>query len=103
MSIYMSHFTKEEALNEYETLADQLRNGQLEWYDYWQTLSMREGFEDGTWNLSADDRSRLDELDAIVRKHLLPTVDKHKRTEEYHNLGKHRPAEYWWWHLGVTA
>ena len=103
MPFYMKHFTVIQALDEYETLADQVRNGQLEWYEYWQTLDMREGFDDGNWTLSAVERTRLNELDKIIKKHLLPTIDKYNRTEEYHNLGRHQAKEYWWWHLGETT
>lgn len=100
MAVYMNHYTIGEALNEYEMLTEQVRNGQLETYDYWKTLSLREGFENGRWNLSDDERARLDELDATLRKHIINTLTKHRRLEEYHDLGTPRPAAYWWWHMG---
>lgn len=103
MSHYMSHFTNGEALAEWETFADQLRRGILEWYDYWQDLDMRDGFEDGTRSLSEDERAKLEKIDAIVREHLPAMLVKHGRMEEYRTLGAHKPHDWWWWHVGKES
>lgn len=96
---YFDHHDNAWALAEWEIFADQLRRGILEWYDYWQDLDMRDGFEDGTRNISKEERAKLEKIDEIVREHLPAALVKYQRTEEYHNLGSGKPQAWWWWHV----
>ncbi len=96
---YFAHFTNIQAIAEWEDFATELSKGQLELYDYWQTLDMRESFENGEREISTKERAQISKADELVRKFLLPTILKHERITEYNALGTPRPKIYWWWHL----
>lgn len=96
---YFMHLTNERAIEEWKTFAHQLKRGMLEWYDYWQTLSLRESFDNDERTLTQQQREEVEQSDTLVLEHLYHALVKHNRFEEYRNLGQKRPKEFWWWHV----
>lgn len=96
---FFSKHTNEWAVAEWEAFAEKLQRGILEWYDYWQDLSMRESFDNGERKLSDELRSRVEKADAIVRQQLILVLKQEQRLNEYRNIARDIPKKYWWWHL----
>ncbi|HOV99800.1 MAG: hypothetical protein KBG83_07620 [Bacteroidetes bacterium] len=97
---FFSKNTTDWAVSEWETFAEDLQEGILDQYEYWQDLSMRESFDNGERTLTPELRDRVNAADEIVRNKLIPMLKKYKRLNEYQNNGKKIPQQLWWWHLG---
>ncbi|MDI6802552.1 MAG: hypothetical protein QME58_01745 [Bacteroidota bacterium] len=96
---YYAGLNDNNAVHEWELFAGQLKKDKLEWYEYWQTLDMRESFENGERTLTEKQWEIVKKTDEIVRAKLLNVLIEFERVQEYRDLGEQRPKKYWWWHL----
>ena len=97
---YRSGVSDSRAVFLWKTFAEQLRRNELERYEYWQVLDMRESFDDGQRTLTATQKAEVGGYDQIVRERLIDVLKKFDLEIEYHQFGKRDPKEYWWWHIG---